>query len=197
MNNAIVEQPIEQVADIVILLDQRFRYEQDVAPLFNAELSENIDASNENTLLLAFRVLLQFFDPSLEVRPTEYPHIVFADSAIAGRWLDAVKCLEKEREAIARHPSACYHQPLEALSLKNILNLLRTQPCPLTKLCENAPILIHGLLKVGKSEVYINRLIIMALLRAKRLRSVSTIVRQVASEFSVDFPLSRWPVWVG
>jgi hypothetical protein len=28
-------------------------------------------------------------------------------------------------------------------------------------------------------------------------RSVSTIVRQVASEFSVDFPLSRWPVWVG
>jgi len=28
-------------------------------------------------------------------------------------------------------------------------------------------------------------------------RSVSTIMRQVASEFSVDFPLSRWRVWVG
>jgi hypothetical protein len=33
--------------------------------------------------------------------------------------------------------------------------------------------------------------------RPKLIRSVSTIVRQVASEFSVDFPLSRWPVWVG
>ena len=28
-------------------------------------------------------------------------------------------------------------------------------------------------------------------------RNVSTSVRQVASEFSVDFLLSRWPVWVG
>jgi hypothetical protein len=28
-------------------------------------------------------------------------------------------------------------------------------------------------------------------------RSVSTRLRQVASEFSVDFPLSRWPAWVG
>jgi hypothetical protein len=29
------------------------------------------------------------------------------------------------------------------------------------------------------------------------IRNVSTSLRQVASEFSVDFPLSRWPVWVG
>ena len=68
MNNPIVEESVNQCANLIFLLHHLFGDKKHVCFPVDAELAKHLDPSNQDVLLTSLGILLQLFDSTLEIR---------------------------------------------------------------------------------------------------------------------------------